>query len=111
MKIVRVVSLKLSQTVWKLWPAQGFKFRRDNYITKKMRVVSLAWDMPTGPPLYSYQILSKFVLGCQSYGAHKSASMDFRGNYITKKERVVSLARDMPAGPPVYSYQILSKYL
>ena len=25
------------------------------------RVVSLAWDMPTGPPLHSYQTLSNYV--------------------------------------------------
>ena len=51
----------LPQTVWELWPAQDFGFRGDNYITKKVRVVSLAWDMPTGPPLHPtkyYQIIS-----------------------------------------------------
>ena len=39
-----------------------------------MRVVSLAHNMPTGPPLHSYQILSKCVKGYQSYGVHKDAS-------------------------------------
>ena len=28
----------------------------DKYITKKVRVVSLACDTPTGPPLHLYQI-------------------------------------------------------
>ena len=51
----------LSQTVLKLWPAQDFGFRGDNYIRKTVRVFSLAHDMPTGPPLHSYQILSKYV--------------------------------------------------
>ena len=45
---------KLSQTVWELWPAQDFGFREDNYIMKTLRVVSLARDMPTGPPLHSH---------------------------------------------------------
>ena len=60
----------LSQTVWELWPAEDLGFRGDNY-KMKMRVVSLARDMPTGPPLHSYQTLSKYVYGYQSYGAHK----------------------------------------
>ena len=46
----------LSQTV----PVQDFGFRGDNYITKKVRVVSLAHDTPTGP-LHFYQTLSKSV--------------------------------------------------
>ena len=37
---------------------------------KKVRVVSLACDMPTGPPLHFYKT-SKYVLGYQSYGVHK----------------------------------------
>ena len=39
-------SFKLSQTVWKLWSAQGFGFTGHKYITKTMRVVSLADDTP-----------------------------------------------------------------
>ena len=66
--------IKLSQIVWELWPAQDFGFREDNYITKTVRVVSLARDMPTGLPLHSYQILPKYVSGYQSYGAHKDES-------------------------------------
>ena len=63
--------IKLSQTVWELWPAEDFSFRAGNYIMKIVRVVSLAYDMPTGPPLHSYQIFSKYVDGYQSYGEHK----------------------------------------
>ena len=41
------------------WSAQDSGFRGDNYIMKKkVRVVSLAYGMPTGPPLNLYQILS-----------------------------------------------------
>ena len=68
--------IKLSQTVWELWPAQDFGFRGDNYIMKTVRVVSLACEAPTDPPLSSYQILSKYVQGYRSYGAHKDASTD-----------------------------------
>ena len=42
-----------------------FRSSGDNYITKTMRVVSLARGMPTGHPLHTYQILSKYVLGYQ----------------------------------------------
>ena len=38
---------------------------------KKVRVVSLACDMLTGPPLNFYKTLSKYVLGYRSYGVHK----------------------------------------
>ena len=38
-----------------------FCFRGDNYIMKEVRVVSLAWDMPTGPPLHSHQNISKGI--------------------------------------------------
>ena len=61
----------------KLWPAQDFGFRGDNYITKKVSVVFLACDMPTGPPLHPYQILSNYLKQYGSYGLHKiSASVE-----------------------------------
>ena len=63
--------IKLSQTVWELWPAQDFGFRGYNYITKTVRVVTLACNIPTGPLRHFYDILSKYVLGYQSYGLHK----------------------------------------
>ena len=50
------VSIILSQTVWELQPAQDFGFRGDNYITKKVRVVSLALDILSCPYLCLYQI-------------------------------------------------------
>ena len=62
------VPTKLYQTVWELWPAQAFGFRGDKYITKKVRVVSLAHDMPIGRPLHPYQILSKYLEGYQMKG-------------------------------------------
>ena len=66
--------IKLSQTVWELWPAQDFRFRGGNYITKTVRVVTLASNIPTGPLLHFYQTLSKYVLGYQSYGLHKTSA-------------------------------------
>ena len=53
--------INLPQTVWVLWPVQDFCFKGDNYITKKVRVVSLARDMPTGPPFQPYEILSNYL--------------------------------------------------
>ena len=50
---------------------QDFSIKGSNYIIKKVRVVSLACDMPTGPPLHFYKTLSKYVLGYQSYRVHK----------------------------------------
>ena len=84
MKKVRVVSLAtdmpfgppihfyktLCLRVLKLWSAQDFGIKGDNYITKKT-VVSLTCDMPTGPPLPLYQILSYYFKQYGSYGLHK----------------------------------------
>ena len=61
----------LSQTVCELWPAQDFCFRGDNYITKKVRVVSLAGNTLTNPPLHPNQILSNYLKQYESYGLHK----------------------------------------
>ena len=63
---------------------QYFCFREDNYIMNKVRVVSLARNMPTGPPLYPYQILSN-LWPAKDFGSRGD-------NYITKTVRVVSLA-------------------
>ena len=64
---------KLCLRVSKLWRTQGwvysFCFRRDNQIANKVRVVSLALDMPTGPPLQPtkyYQIISN-SMGVMAY--------------------------------------------
>ena len=88
-----------------------FCFRRDNYITNKMRVVSLTHNMPTCPPLHPYQILSNIIKLSQT--VWPAQDFGFRGdNYITKKVKfsLFSLARNMPTGPPLHCYQILSKY-
>ena len=50
------VPIKFNQTVWQLWPAEDSGFRGDKYITKEVRVVSLASDTPSGSPLHPYQI-------------------------------------------------------
>ena len=39
---------------------------------KKVRVVSLASDKPTGPYLCRYQILSKYFKPLRSYEMHKN---------------------------------------
>ena len=62
---------KLSQTVWELWPAQDLGFMGHEYIMKKVRVVSLACDMPTDAYLCLYQILSKYFKPLTSYCTHK----------------------------------------
>ena len=43
----------------------------NNYIRHIVRVVSLARDTPTGPPLHPYQILSNFLKQYGSSGLHK----------------------------------------
>ena len=107
--------IKLSQTVWKLWPAQDFGFRGDNYIMTTVRVVSLAHDTTTGPPLHSYQIkyyqsMSKGIKVMERTRM-RLQYFCFRGdNYIMNKVRVVSLAWDMPTGLHLHPYQI-SNYL
>ena len=49
--------IKLSQTGWELWPAQDFSIRGDNNGESES---TLKHDMPTGPYLCLYQILSKY---------------------------------------------------
>ena len=64
--------IKIWLRVSKLWSAQDFGFRGDYYITKKkVRVVSLARIMPTGPPLNFYQNLSHYLKQYESFGLHK----------------------------------------
>ena len=68
--------IKICLRVAKLWPAQDFGFRGDDYFTNNVRVVSLARDTPTGPPLHPYQILSNYLKQYGGYGLHKiSASV------------------------------------
>ena len=50
---------------------KDFCFRGDDYITKKVSVVSLAHNMLIGPPLYTYQILSHYLKQYGSYCLHK----------------------------------------
>ena len=63
--------IKICLRVSKLWPAQDFSFRGDNYTTNKVRVVSLTRNTPTGPPVHPYQILSNYLKQYGSYGLHK----------------------------------------
>ena len=79
--------IKLSQTVWELWPAQDFGFGGDNYIRKTVKVVSLACDTPTYPPLH-YQNMSK---GIKVMECTRMSTISASGE-IPNKVRVVSLA-------------------
>ena len=46
-------------------------------ITKKVRIVFLARETPTGSRLHPYQILSNYIKQYESYGLHKiSASRE-----------------------------------
>ena len=71
------IIIKLSQTVWELWPAEDFGFRGHKNIMKKVRVVSLASDMPTGTYLCLYKILSKYFKPFGSYGVLKNLAKKF----------------------------------
>ena len=75
--------IKICLRVSKLWSAKDFDFWGDNYITKKVRVVSPAHNKPNGSPLHFYQILSKYVKGYRSYGVYKAASKGFVSGEIT----------------------------
>ena len=46
---------------------QYFCFRGDNYIMNNVRVVSLARDMPTGPPLHQMISNSMKVMACTRF--------------------------------------------
>ena len=51
---------------------EDFGFWGNNYIIKKkVRVVSLACNTPTGPPLHLYQILTNYLKHYGSYGLHE----------------------------------------
>ena len=64
-------------------------------MNKRVRVVCLASDMPTGPPLHPYQILLN--ISQTVWELWPAQDFGFRGdNYITKTVRVVFLARDAP---------------
>ena len=109
--------INLFQIVYKLWPAQVFGFSKDINIMKKVRVVSLARDMPTGLLFIltkNYQNMFKGikVMKRTKMRLRMDGDFCFRGdNYITKKVRVISLARETRTGPPLHLYQILSNYL
>ena len=84
---------QIIQTVWELWPAQGFRFRGDKYIMKKVKIVSLAHGTSSGPYLCLYPILSKHFKPLRSYGV----GLEICSGEITRKNnkaRVVLLAKD-----------------
>ena len=73
----------LKDRFWKNAPeksilaAQALGFRCDKYVTKKVRIVSLTCEMPTGPYLCLYQILSKYFKLIRSYEKHKHLASKF----------------------------------
>ena len=69
--------IKLFQIVSKLWPAQDFSFRGDKYITKKVKIVSLAHGTSSCPYPYLYPILSKYFKPLRKYGVHKNLAKEF----------------------------------
>ena len=92
-------------SVWELWPEQDFCFREDNYIRKKVRVISLAWYITSSSFLPN--IIKEFLRVSKLWSAQDFGF--WGGNYIIKKVRVASLACDMPTGPPLHFYKTLSK--
>ena len=48
-----------------------FLLQGDNYITKKIRVVSVARNTLSSPPVHSYNISSNYLKQYGSYGLHK----------------------------------------
>ena len=50
---------------------EDFCLRGDNYITKKVRVISLACNTSTGPPLHPYKILLYYLKQYGSCCLHK----------------------------------------
>ena len=83
--------IKLSKKIWELWPAQDFGFRGDNYITKKVRVVSLAWLAYWSSSTFLPNII-KICLRVSKLWSIQGCISDFcfRGdNYVTV--RIVSL--------------------
>ena len=70
-------NIKLSQTVWELWPVQDFSFRRDkSCLSCTATCLLVLLFIPTK----YYQNISK---GYQSYGAHKDAS-----TYVTQQQKL-----------------------
>ena len=102
--------IKTGLRVSKLWSAHDFGFTGDNYITKKkVIVVSLAHDTPTGSPP---SFLPNIIMLCQTeWQFMLSQTERLQGKYLHKEEkRVVSVARGTPTGP-LHFYQTLSKYV
>ena len=92
--------------------AQTFRFRGDKYIIKKVRVVSLTRNMPTGSYLCLYQILPKYFKPLWSYA--QEFGLEIHSGEITWKKNIkilsflhVTLLTDLIYVPTKY-YQIIS---
>ena len=86
-------NIKLLKTVWELLPVYDFGFRGDKYIMEKVRVVYLAHDMPTGPLLYTYQILSKYSMRLSKLWSTQGCFYVRNPTTKTKSEKGHNLAK------------------
>ena len=92
--------IKLSQTVWQLWPAQDFGFRGDKYIRQELSFLHATLLLG----LIYVPISNIIKLSKKVWEFWPAQEFDFRGDkYIT---RAVSLASYTPTGPLLYPYQI-----
>ena len=70
--------IKLSQTLWELWPVQDFGIRGDYNGESES---TLEHDMPSGPYLCLYQILSKY------FKPHAQGfSLEIHSGEVTRKQ-------------------------
>ena len=100
--------IKMSKGI-KVMECTRFWLQGDNYIMKKkVRVVSLACDMPTGPPLHPYQIFIKLFQTV--WELWPAQDFGFRGdNYIRKTVRAVSCMQHAYGSSSTFLPNIINK--
>ena len=86
--------IKTSQTEWGLLHAQYFCFRGDNYITKKVRVVSLARNKLTSPPFSPLPNFINICLRVSKLRSDKGSIYVFllQGKYLLSKAKASCLS-------------------
>ena len=90
-------------------PAQDFRFRGNNYITKSDNYQSCTQHTYWSSSSFLTNIIKLCLRVSKLWPAQ---DFRFRGdNYTTNKVRVVPLTCNTPTGPPLHPYQILSNYL
>ena len=78
---------KVVLLTWELWAHQDFSFRGRKYIINKVRIVSLACDMPTGPYLCLYQIVLRYFKPLRSNKSAQEFGLEIHSGDITRKKR------------------------